>query len=148
MKNVFKVYNNEAFVCCVIIAILSVVKKIDISRLFIVTVILLNDKLVNDKDNLLKSDSIKSYINNNPRKFITFPDMYDELIPVILNSLTMSAESYYILINGQDIILGENKLSNVKTNRLDKINIVLKHVINILSNATTKDLYNILKVRI
>lgn len=148
MKNVFKVYNNEAFVCCVITSILSVERKMDISRLFLLTAILLNDKLVKDTDNLLRYDSIKNYLNGNLRQFVTFPDMFDELIPIILNSLTISAESYYISISEQDIVLRDNRLFNVKSNRLNQINMILKHVIDISREIPTKELYNVLKVRI
>ena len=148
MKNIFKVYNNEAFVSCVVLSILSIKQRVDITRLFIIVSILLTDKVINDKINILKSESIIEYIKSNPRKFIAFPDMFEELIPIILNSLTVIAEMSCIEVDASEILLVENKLFEIQSERLSQIQLVSEHIIEISKKVTTKEFVNILNVRI
>lgn len=146
MKDTFKVYNNEAFVCCVIMKILSNTNRIDIGRLFLLVSVVLTDKITNDKK-LFISNSIKNYINDSPKILRLISTMYDELLPVILNSLTLLSENSNIeLVENNHIVMIKNDFENISSDRLNNISDALPAIIRLTDNISTKQLYDNLKI--
>ena len=147
MKDTFNVYNNEAFVCCVIQSLLSEMQKIDISRLFVITSLLLQDKMINDSSTK-KYEGVLNYIKDNPIKFTSFPNIFEELLPIILNSLTLLCESSNIELDKQEIIQLKNDFTSAKSERLKQIKVLVPHVVNMVNNVPTEQILSILKVRL
>ncbi len=148
MKSIFKVYNNEAFISCVVVLVLSNVKRMDITRLFIFTSILLSERIVADNYRLNRSEDIITYIKANPRKFSSFPNMFEELIPLILNSLTLLAEMAYVDLKKTEVELLNDDLLEVRSERFIKIKAVAQHLISISEECNTRELTNTLNIRI
>ena len=147
MKNIFKAYNNEAFICCVIQSLLIKTNNLDISRLFVFIAILLQDKVIDDSK--FKSyECIIHYVKDNPKKFIRFNKIFEALLPLTLNSLTLMSEASEIEINNQDIILSRYSLSDVSGIRLNKIRGILPHFITMSNDIQTKQLLVTLKIEI
>lgn len=146
MKDTFKVYNNEAFVCCVVMKILSSYNRIDIGRLFVLVTIAMTDKIINDKK-IFVAQTFASYIDNNENKTRLISTLYNELLTIILNSLTLLAESSNIeLFGDKDIIMIKNDFRDIDSNRLNKISNTLPHIMSLTEGLTTKQLYEILKI--
>lgn len=146
MKDTFKVYNNEAFVCCVIMKILSNTSRIDIGRLFLLASIVLTDKITNDK-RLCISNSIYNYINGSQKILRLVSTMYDELLPIILNSLTLLSENSNIEIaENNQIVMIKNDFENISSERLNNISNALPAIMKLTGNISTKQLYDNLKI--
>ena len=146
MKDTFKVYNNEAFVCCVIMKILSNTNRIDIGRLFLLVSVVLTDKITNDKK-LSISNSINNYINDSQKILRLISTMYDELLPVILNSLTLLSENSNIeLVENNQIVMIKNDFENISSDRLNNISDALPAIMRLTNNISTKQLYDNLKI--
>lgn len=145
MKDTFKVYNNEAFICCVIMRILSSMNRIDISRLFLLTSIILTDKITSD-EKLSNYSSLISYLNDNRKKVNLFPNMFEEFLSIILNSLTLLCESSNIELDGCNVVLIKDDFEAVDSKRLTNITNVLPAIMKITSSISVKQLYDILKI--
>lgn len=146
MKDTFKVYNNEAFVCCVIMKILSNTHRIDIGRLFLLVSVVLTDKITNDK-RLCISNSINNYINGSQKILRIVSTMYDELLPIILNSLTLLSENSNIeLAEKNQIVMIKNDFETISSERLNNISNALPAIMRLTGNISTKQLYDNLKI--
>lgn len=146
MKDTFKVYNNEAFVCCVIMKILSNTHRIDIGRLFLLVSVVLTDKITNDK-RLCISNSINNYINGSQKILRIVSTMYDELLPIILNSLTLLSENSNIeLAENNQIVMIKNDFETISSERLNNISNALPAIMRLTGNISTKQLYDNLKI--
>jgi hypothetical protein len=147
MKDSFKIYNNEAFICPVVCKILEK-EGVDIGRLFLLVALFLNDKTVNDKS-LTRFSSFQEYVNCNTRKFVSFSKFYEELLPLILNSLTLLCESDIIALNGQVVKLQvSDYFAKVDSERLQRIQSNFDPIWYLISDLNDSELYNILSIKL
>jgi hypothetical protein len=147
MKDTFKVYNNEAFICPVVCKILGK-EEVDIGRLFLLVALFLNDKMLNDKS-LNRFSSLQEYVNSNTRKFVSFSKFYEELLPLILNALTLLCESDIIALNGQIIKLQiSDCFAKVDGDRLQRIQSNFDPIWYLISDLNDSQLYNILSIKL
>lgn len=151
MSNSYYVYNNEAISALVIKKYLEFSKSIDISRLFIILPILLDDNLV---EILLNEnfDNIESLIDKYPSLFSSFNDKYLELIPITINSFTLLKEMNDVIIENGIISYVEGGLVNLNESsigdRIIKIFFSISPFIELSNKYDTSSLYKILKVRL
>jgi len=147
MKDTFKIYNNEAFICCIIQNLLSNIKRMDIGRLFILTAFLLQDKIITDRL-IYTNPSIINYITSNPRKLTSFSRIFEELTPLILNSLTLLCETDDIKLDINNLVIVNHKFKKVSSQRLSQINIYIPLMISQIENVSSKQLYDTLKIKL
>jgi hypothetical protein len=151
MSNSYYVYNNEAISALVIKKYLEYSKSIDISRLFVILPILLDDNLV---EILLSEnfDNIESLIDKYPSLFSSFNDKYLELIPITINSFTLLKEMNDVIIDNRIIRYVEGGLVNINESsigdRIIKIFFSISTFIELTNKYDTSSLYKILKVRL
>ena len=151
MSNSFYVYNNEAISALVVKKYLQYCKSIDISRIFIILPILLNDKLVEALYNE-NFENFENFIQKNPSLFSSFNDKYLELMPIVINSVTILKEM-------NDVILEKNTISDVEVglininedsigNRIINIFFAIPKCIELTGNYETSSLYKTLMIRL
>ena len=147
MKDSFKIYNNEAFICSVVCEILKK-NEVDIGRLFLLVALFLNDKITNDKS-LSRFSSFLDYVNNNERKFVSFSNYYEELLPLTLNSLTLLCELDVVSIHGKITKLKvSDYFADVNSDRLNQIILRQDLVLDLTRNLNDAELYNILRIKL
>lgn len=147
MKDSFKIYNNEAFICSVVCEVLKK-NEVDIGRLFLLVALLLNDKIINDRS-LSRFSSFQEYVNGNARKFVSFSAFYEELLPLTLNSLTLLCESDIIALNGQIVKLQvSDYFGKVDGDRLQRIQSNFNPIWYLISDLNDSQLYNILSIKL
>lgn len=151
MSNSFYVYNNEAISALVIKKYLEYCKSIDISRLFIILPILLNDKLVEALYNE-NFENFENFIQKNPSLFSSFNDKYLELMPIAINSVTILKEMNDVNLEKNSIDYVEGGLININEdsigNRIINIFFAIPKFIELTDNYETSSLYKILKIRL
>lgn len=151
MSNSFYVYNNEAISALVIKKYLGYCKIIDISRLFIILPILLNDKLVEALYNE-NFENFENFIQKNPSLFSSFNDKYLELMPIVINSVTILKEMNDVILEKNTINYVEGGLININEdsigNRIINIFFAIPKFIELTGNYETSSLYKILKIRL
>lgn len=151
MSNSFYVYNNEAISALVIKKYLGYCKIIDISRLFIILPILLNDKLVEALYNE-NFENFENFIQKNPSLFSSFNDKYLELMPIVINSITILKEMNDVILEKNTINYVEGGLININEdsigNRIINIFFAIPKLIELTGNYETSSLYKILKIRL
>jgi hypothetical protein len=151
MSNSYYVYNNEAISALVIKKYFEYSKSIDISRLFVILPILLDDNLV---EILLSEhfDNIESLIDKYPSLFSSFNVKYLELIPITINSFTLLKEMNDVIIKNGIISCVEGGLVNFNESsigdRIIKIFFSISPFIELTNKYDTSSLYKILKIRL
>ncbi len=151
MSNSFYVYNNEAIAALVVKKYLQHCKSIEVSRLFIILPILLSDKLVEAlRDE--NFENFESFIQKYPSLFSSFNDKYLELMPIVINSVTILKEMNEVFCEKHTINHVEGGLVNINEdsigNRIINIFLAIPKFIELTSNYETSSLYKILKVRL
>ena len=147
MNNTFYIYNNEALIIFTIHKILSRVKKIDISRLFLLISFLLVDEFTSYLLRV-KPDNYKAFLSVNAKKIAQFSNIYYDLLPVILNALSLMAESETIKIIDCDIILYSEMQDNCDSIRLEKIGNTIPTLLQLTAQYTDRQLYDSLNIQL
>mgnify|MGYP006187063963 CR=1 FL=1 len=151
MSNSYYVYNNEAISALVIKKYIEICRIIDLSRLFIILPILLNDKLVQilSKE---RFEDIEGLIEKHPTLFSDFNDRYLELTPITINSFTLLREMNVIKFEKGNVFYEED--AKIDSNdfevgdRLTKILFSMKSFIDLTCKYQTDSIYKILKIRL
>ena len=151
MSNSFDVSNNEAIAALVVKKYLQHCKSIEVSRLFIILPILLSDKLVEAlRDE--NFENFESFIQKYPSLFSSFNDKYLELMPIVINSVTILKEMNEVFCEKHTINHVEGGLVNINEdsigNRIINIFLAIPKFIELTSNYETSSLYKILKIRL
>ena len=151
MSNSFYVYNNEAIAALVVKKYLQHCKSIEVSRLFIILPILLSDKSVEAlRDE--NFEKFESFIQKYPSLFSSFNDKYLELMPIVINSVTILKEMNEVFCEKHTINHVEGGLVNINEdsigNRIINIFLAIPKFIELTSNYETSSLYKILKIRL
>ena len=147
IDNSFYVYNNEALVIGVIQGVLMNNKRMDIGRLFIITSLLLQDKLICNS-RIQEYDSLKEFLNDNSKNIIQFPRVFQELLPIIMNALTLMEESDLIELEGGDIVGKIHDKYVFNSNRLINIENTIPKVLSLTVTFSGKQLYDLLNVQL
>ncbi len=151
MSNSFYVYNNEAISALVVKKYLQYCKSIDISRIFIILPILLNDKLVEALYNE-NFENFENFIQKNPSLFSSFNDKYLEIMPIVINAITILKEMNDVNLEKNTINYVEGGLININEdsigNRIINIFFAIPKFIELTDNYETSSLYKILKIRL
>lgn len=147
VDNSFYVYNNEAFVFGVIQEIIIIKNKINIGRLFILICLLLQDKLINNP-RINEYNSLNEFLINNTSNITQFPKIFQELLPIIVNALTLMEESDIIELRGNNIVYNLHIEYLFNSNRLDKIKIVIPKIFQLTESLPDKQLYDLLNVQL
>lgn len=147
VDNSFYVYNNEAFVFGVIQEIIIIKNKINIGRLFILICLLLQDKLINNP-RINEYNSLNEFLINNTSNITQFPKIFQELLPIIVNALTLMEESDIIELRGNNIVYNLHIEYLFNSNRLDKIKIVIPKIFQFTESLPDKQLYDLLNVQL
>lgn len=151
MSNSFYVYNNEAISALVVKKYLQYCKSIDISRIFIILPILLNDKLIEALYNE-NFENFENFIQKNPSLFSSFNDKYLEIMPIVINAITILKEMNDVNLEKNTINYVEGGLININEdsigNRIINIFFAIPKFIELTDNYETSSLYKILKIRL
>lgn len=146
-----RLYNNEAFVGCVILNVLKF-GTIDVARIAIVLPLLVNDKIRNmlskHTDATVYDKVLHCYSD------ITLNRIYKEMLPIEINSLVMLSQADLILIRKDCIALTDSglvALKNMKSagsNRLKKLFVALSGIMSLLDGISTDQLYKTLNIQL
>jgi len=111
------------------------------------TAFLLQDKIITDRL-IYTNPSIINYITSNPRKLTSFSRIFEELTPLILNSLTLLCETDDIKLDINNLVIVNHKFKKVSSQRLSQINIYIPLMISQIENVSSKQLYDTLKIKL
>ena len=146
-----RLYNNEAFVGCVILNVLKF-GAIDMARIAIVLPLLVNDKI----RNMLSKHTDAAVFDKVQHCYsdITLNRVYKEMLPIEINSLVMLSQADLILVRKDIIALTDSGLvalknmKNAGSNRLKKLFIALSGIMSLLDGVSTEQLYKTLNIQL
>lgn len=146
-----RLYNNEAFVGCVILQLLEFA-AMDVARLAVIVPLLVTDK-IRRKISRQKTESIVESILH-CYSSITLNRIFKEMLIVEINSLVMLSQADLLLISPDSISLTEKghvaikEMKNAGSERLIGLSSIIKKGMSYLDSVSTEQLYKSMNIQL
>ena len=147
--NEFYIYNNEALSSLILLSSLKEIETIRIEKFILILPIALDNRIVKMISNS-EHKNLVSFIKENSSLFVRFNIRFNNILPITINCFHILNTLGYIKIQNNRIFLSESLPEQIELNseRFEKIEKVIKNLIELLINTETDELYTLLNIKL
>ena len=117
-KSGYYIYNNVAIAACAIMSLLNVSPKIPLSKVAFLMPIMLDDG-ISQKMRYQKYQTFDAVITQNQIYLSNFNDRYVDLLPQVVNSLSILLDLNLVRLQGEYVVLIDTEFYHTYINSCD-----------------------------